>query len=137
VPSDICKQLEVPLRSSGSGEGAYVNTTCNPSTVDPGGCTCFFDRSETFGGGGTFRLMSSNEILHTNAEPSFDHRATFCRQGDSLQLTGTDGSYLFNVPGLRTMDVSIVTAPNCTDGLMGPGEGGVDCGGSCPMACPP
>jgi hypothetical protein len=109
VPADICKQLEVPLRSSGTGEGAYVNTTCSPSTTDPGGCTCWFDKVSQSGVGGTYRLLSGNVVLHTPYEPSFDSRATFCRQGDSLQLTGADGGYLFNRPGLRTLDLAAGT----------------------------
>ena len=36
--------------------------------------------------------------------------------------------------GLRTLDLAFV--PDCKDGKQGVNEGGVDCGGSCPTACP-
>jgi hypothetical protein len=140
LPADICKQLEVPLRATGANTGAYFNTTCSPSTSDPGGCTCWFDNASQSGGGGTYRLLDSSTILHTPFEPSFDSRATFCRQGDTLQLTGADGGYLFNRVGLRTLDLivaPVAPAASCTDGVQNQDETGVDCGGlTCP-ACPP
>jgi len=107
-PVNVCKQLEVPLRESGAGEGSYRNTTCEPNPDDPLGCLCFFDVSETGGPSGTYQLLNNNTILHypfTN----FPQKVTFCNKGDSLELTGTDGAYLFDVKGLRTFD--LVRAP--------------------------
>jgi len=162
-PVDICKQLEVPLAASGVGEGAYRNTTCIPNPNEPRGCLCYFDRAEVFGIAGRWALIASNEILHTpTSAPNFPHRAIYCRTGDTLELTGSDGAYLLGYPGLRTMkmarstctdgirnqdeediDCGGVTAqcppcvPTCTDGMQNGDETGPDCGGSCPTPCPP
>ena len=130
---DVCKQLEVPLRESGINEGAYRNTTCTPDPKDPGGCACYFDRAEVFGSAGNYALISSNEILHTPSTPNFPYRVVYCTEGNTLQLTAADGSYLFGLPGLRTLDLGRL---DCADGLQGLGEEGPDCGFACGNVCP-
>jgi hypothetical protein len=134
-PVDICKQLEVPLRYSGSSEGSYPNTTCLPNPDDPRGCLCAFDVAETGGGGGTYQILSDGKtVLHVPGD-AFPQKITYCHTSGRLQLTGTNGDYLYGQRGLRTLDLVPFT-PNCTDGLLGRGEVGPDCGGSCPMVCP-
>jgi hypothetical protein len=135
IPVNLCKQLELPLRGSGEGEGAYWHTTCEPNPEDPGGCICGFDVLEIGRGSfGTYRLISNNEILHIPDSPGFAKTVTYCRQGGQLELTGTDGAYLFDFPGLRNMSMTYV---DCADGVQGPGEDGVDCGVlACGAACP-
>ncbi len=133
-PTNVCKQLEVPLRASGIGEGSYPNTTCEINPADPGGCICFFDVTETGGGSGTYRLLDNHTIMHLPGS-NFPQKVTFCNKGGSLQLTGADGEYLFGQKGLRTMDLSSVVDP-CTNGQQDGMETGVDCGGTCAAACP-
>jgi hypothetical protein len=108
-PVNICKQLEVPLAASGLGEGSYRNTSCDPNPADPGGCLCVFDVSEAGGGAGTYQLLNNNTILHLPFT-NFPQRVTFCNKGDSLELTGANGDYLFGVRGLRTMTLSRAAA---------------------------
>jgi hypothetical protein len=132
TPVGICKQLEVPLRAAGDGEGAYRNVTCDVNPNEPKGCLCYFDASEVSGQAGTYHVVG-NEILHIPNPPGFAVTATFCNSGTSLQLTGANGAYLFGRPGLRTLDFGFV---NCADGVQGFGEEGVDCGASCNIVCP-
>lgn len=132
-PTNVCKQLQVPLAMSGGGEGSYRNVTCDPNPAEPLGCLCFFDVAEVSGSGGKYQIVGGNQILHTPNTPGFSFRATYCRDGDSLQLTGADGSYLLNKPALRTLDLGLV---NCADGVQGIGEDGIDCGSACDLACP-
>jgi hypothetical protein len=129
----VCQQLQVHVRESGLGEGSYRNTECAPSAEDPGGCVCKYDVAEVGGGGGgQYRYLSSNEIMHLPNTPNFPEKATFCRNGDSLELTGSEGEYLFNIVGLRTLSLGKV---NCADGIQGPAEIGPDCGSVCGVAC--
>jgi hypothetical protein len=138
---NVCKRLEVPVYNAGVGEGAYENTTCAPNTeaarladrqahpdlapidfpIDPGGCFCRFDVSETAGPAGDYRLLNDNTIVHLPdaVGANFPQEATFCEQGDTLQLTGTDGTYLFDQKGVRTLDlVRVCTdASDCTSGV--------------------
>lgn len=104
-PTNVCKQLEVPLNDSGVGEGAYQDIVCNPSPNDPEGCLCQFDVGATSGSTGDYRLLDSNTILHTTSTSS-PHKVTFCNKGSSLELTGANGSYLFGLKGLRTMTMA-------------------------------
>jgi len=104
-PVNVCKQLEVPLRASGEGEGAYRNTTCNPNPKDPAGCLCRFDVSEVGGPSGTYKVLDNNTIVHFPFS-GFPEKATYCNKGESILLTGTDGAYLFGQRGLRTMNLS-------------------------------
>jgi hypothetical protein len=105
---NVCKQLEVPLAASGAGEGSYRNTTCDPNPADPAGCLCTFLVAETGGPSGAYSQLNGNTLLQLPGT-NFPQKVTFCNKGDSLQLTGTDGEYLFDIRGLRTMD--LVRAP--------------------------
>jgi len=146
APVNICKQLETAQRRTGTNTGAYFNTTCDKNPSDPQGCLCAFDLTATGGPSGLYQLLDSNgnvcpptatncNTLQFLPQTTFPQKATFCMTGDSLELTGTDGAYLFdNSTGLRTLKLKKVVA-NCTDGAQGPGEDGVDCGGDCPNAC--
>jgi hypothetical protein len=104
---DLCKQLEVPIAASGLGEGSYRNTKCYKYESDPieyYGCYCTFDVTETGGPSGGFFLEDDSTITHLPGT-NFPQRATFCQEGDRLQLTGADGSYLFDQRGVRTFDL--------------------------------
>jgi len=128
-PADVCKQLEVPVRASGLGEGSYRNTTCERE--DPGappgtgGCICRFDVTET-GGPSGFYGIDGNTIVHIPGT-NFPLRATYCAGDDTLQLTGADDTYLFDQRGVRTFDLvrSCKTDAECASGhcfLTAPGS---------------
>jgi hypothetical protein len=123
---NVCKRLEQPVKSSGTGEGSYQNTTCDPDTdalraqyglqgsASTGGCLCRFDVDETAGPAGTYVMLNQNTILDfpDAVASNFPQRTTYCSQGDDLQLTGADGAYLFDQRGVRTMDL----VRSCKDG---------------------
>lgn len=130
--ADMCAQLQQPLRDSGAGEGSYQNTTCGVNPKDPFGCLCLFDVAEISGSGGRWQKVGTNEILHLPNTAGFSFRTSFCRTGNTLQITGADGSYLLNKPALRTLDLGQVI---CNDGVQGFGEDGIDCGPACGTPC--
>jgi hypothetical protein len=142
-PTNICKQIEAPINSVGVGDGAFFNTTCWPNSeagrredlkyrarnpgaglspidapLDPGGCFCRYDAVVTGGPSGAYQIMDDQRtILHLSSS-FFPLKATFCQQGDTLQLTGADGAYLFDRAGLRTLDFvrGCNTNAECTSG---------------------
>ncbi|HTM44560.1 MAG TPA: hypothetical protein VL137_06370 [Polyangiaceae bacterium] len=118
---NVCKQLEFQLETEGVGAGAYFNVTCDPNNgaaanrttpiarragmpVDPYGCVCMYDLTSTGGPAGRYQMSDSHTIVHL-LSGGFPTEATFCNKGTSLELTGAHGSYLFNLKGLRTMDL--------------------------------
>lgn len=138
---DVCSKLQDQLTSS----SAHKDILCRAnSPADPAGCICQFDVAVQSGGSGLYQQLSNNTLIHElnfqfpgrSPAAAFPQKVTFCSKGGTLQLTGADGSYLFDEPGLRSMDLAGTTL-DCTDGLQGPNEEGVDCGLACPMACVP
>jgi hypothetical protein len=135
---DVCNQLQTQLVST----SAHKNLLCAANPTDPAGCVCQYDVSVQSGGSGTYQPVSANKLVHvlTTQFPQrvqtadFPQYATYCNKGTALQLTGSDGEYLFDEPGLRTLDL-VSTTINCADGMKGTGEDGVDCGLACPMDC--
>jgi hypothetical protein len=101
-----CNQLSGPLAVAAVGEGSYSHLACKVNPDDPNGCRCTFDVTETAGPGGVYQRFSDNTLLHLNYA-GFPEKATFCHEGNHLQLTGTDGDYLFAQKGLRTLDLTL------------------------------
>jgi hypothetical protein len=110
TPVGICKQLEVPVAMAGMGEGSYQNITCDVTPSEPQGCTCAFDVTETGGPSGHFQMLDSKTILHYSGS-NFPANVTYCNKGNELELTGADGSYLFNAKGLRTLSLTLGAPP--------------------------
>ncbi|MDB4983307.1 MAG: hypothetical protein JWM82_4059 [Myxococcales bacterium] len=138
APQHICDRVQTQIQAKLNMAGAatknsFKNTHCAVNPADTGGCVCTFDLSQTVGISGAYQLLSSNTLLEISST-KFPQRITFCNKGDHIELTGANGSYLFEQPGLRTLDLAKV-AINCADGVMGPGEEGVDCGSACPTPC--
>jgi hypothetical protein len=135
---DVCNKLQTQLGST----SAHKDILCLADPEDLEGCICRFNVAVQSGGSGKYHLLSSNTLVHElnvkfplkSVAAAFPQEATYCNKGSSLQLTGADGVYLFDEPGLRTMDLASATI-NCTDGVQGPAEEGVDCGLACPTAC--
>jgi hypothetical protein len=146
LDNNICTQLQVPVRDVGIGTGAEFNVTCLPNSeagrqldmqqhpgltpvdgpLDPLGCFCRFDLTETGGPSGDYQVMDDQVTIVHFPGSNFPQKATFCQQGDTLQLTGAEGAYLFDSAGLRTLDLvrACKSDPECTSGhcvMQGPG----------------
>jgi hypothetical protein len=126
-----CQEFAAALEASNQGAGEYNGFNCTDS--ERGGCDCSFEIFEVNKLFGTYS-QSGSTITHFAAAP-IDHysQASVCVQGDKIQLTGKDNSFLYGLPGLRTIEMERM---NCNDGKAGPGELGVDCGLACPNPCP-
>ncbi len=135
-PTNVCKQLEPQVAAAGIGEGSYPNVLCEPNPVDLAGCLCAFDVSETGGSSGAYQILPDRKTIMHLPTGNFPQKATYCNKGNTLELTGAEGAYLFGVKGLRTMNLAAARVDPCMDGAQGGDETGVDCGGACPMACP-
>jgi hypothetical protein len=130
----VCQKLQVALNATAPHQ--YRNIECMDDPRDPAGqngCLCGFDVVDIETSSGSV-ILTGNEMLHLPGD-DFPEYVDYCTQGNSLELTGANGAYLFDRVGLRTLDLMQVVV-DCTDGKQGPGEDGVDCGPACPMLCP-
>src|SRR5688572_445017 len=127
-----CTKFQETLEDANRGGGEYFNFQCSENTAK-GGCNCVFSISEADAQGGVYKA-EGNTITHfpTSQNVHFSE-AALCVRGDRMELSGRDNSYLWDRPGLRTIEMVRI---NCEDGVHGPGEMGVDCGARCPRACP-
>jgi hypothetical protein len=127
-----CKDFEAALEKANQGAGEYNTFTCVENAAR-GGCNCNFEIFEVNALAGLYSI-SGSAITHFPSTP-FAHysQATMCVQGDTLRLSGMNNSFLFDKPGLRTIEM---VRMNCNDGKPGPGELGIDCGLGCPNPCP-
>jgi hypothetical protein len=134
---NVCTQLQTSLQKKQAKK--YRNITCvldDAERPEQSGCVCAFDLMEVQESVGRFVPQSRDTILHLSGK-SFPEEVVYCHQGDRLQLTAAEGAYLFDRPGLRTMDLTRLPATsfNCTDRMQGVGEDGIDCGPVCPIMC--
>ncbi|HXK18157.1 MAG TPA: hypothetical protein VNG33_10165 [Polyangiaceae bacterium] len=127
--SESCPAFGRNLKELLAQEPNIYNPRCYPSEVS--GCSCDYDLSLIGGPSGQWSADPRTATLtFFDALDNPPSLATYCQKGDSLELTGKDGSRLFNQFGLRTIKFR---RPTCHDGVQSKsiGELGVDCGGSC------
>ena len=127
-----CPKFAERLKAANEGAGEYFGFRCEDNT-EKGGCDCEFHIAEANALFGRFSVNGST-LTHFPASPIGDFsQASICVTGDSMELSGLNNSYLWDRQGLRSLELVRVI---CDDGKQGPGEFGVDCGPSCPTACP-
>ncbi len=130
--SGDCTQFQTDLEKSNEGAGEYNTFKCS-ANASRGGCDCNFEIFEVNTILGAYS-QSGSTITHFPASPTAHYsQASMCVKGDKLQLSGMNNSFLWDRPGLRSIEF---VRMDCNDGKLGPGELGVDCGLGCPNACP-
>jgi hypothetical protein len=97
-----------------------------------GGCSCAYDMLLVSGVTGPWR-RNGDLITHYNDFGDFPAETDYCVNGNSLEMTGHDRTWLFNQGGLRTLKFVRST---CADGDQNQNEAGVDCGVVCGVDCP-
>jgi hypothetical protein len=140
--SQSCAAFGRNLKEFVAPEANIYNVLCYPAES---GCGCDYDLSLIGGPSGQWAVdYATATLTFFDALGGPPALANYCQKGDSLELTGKDGSRLFNQFALRTMRFS---RPTCHDGVQSKsiGEVGIDCGGQCnpelpagmaPAGCP-
>ncbi|HVY32099.1 MAG TPA: hypothetical protein VHB79_36435 [Polyangiaceae bacterium] len=126
--SESCAAFGRNLKEFVAPEANIYNVLCYPAES---GCGCDYDLSLIGGPSGQWSVDEAHATLtFFDALGGPPALATYCQKGDTLEITGKDGSRLFNQFGLRTMRF---TRPTCHDGVQSKsiGEVGIDCGGQC------
>jgi hypothetical protein len=128
-----CAKFQETLAAANVGAGEYFDFKCDENK-ERGGCNCVFLVSEDDSQGGVYKADTATVTHFPTSQNVHFSEASLCVRGDTMELSGKDNSYLWDRPGLRTMELVRV---NCEDGKQGPGESGIDCGRGCPNTCPP
>jgi hypothetical protein len=127
--SESCAAFGRNLKEFLAQEPNIYGVLCYDSQTS--GCACDYDLSLVGGPSGRWSDDKANATLTffdgLSGPPAL---ASYCQKGDTLELTGKDGSRLFNQFGLRTIKFD---RPTCHDHVQSKsiGELAVDCGGSC------
>lgn len=125
-----CNEFTFQMREKLRAEPNISDINCGPGPQ--GGCSCIYDMLLISGVTGPWRT-EGGVLTHYDALRDFPSEADYCVNGDTLEMTGHDRTWLFNQTGLRTLQFVRAT---CDDGKKNQGEQDVDCGGPCATACP-
>ena len=127
-----CAQLGRELKSFVAAEANIHHVLCYAKPG--GGCACEYELTLIVGPTGRWAAGGSSLTFFDDlfGPPVV---ADYCLEAGALDLTGQDGTRLFNQAGLRTMRLR---RPTCEDGAQSRtlGEEGADCGGQCGGVCP-
>lgn len=140
--------------------GAGDLTICSATVYDPGGPTTNYSANdyytETYCSDGSdclsitftsFNTESGYDFLRIYDGPTIGSTLIGVYSGTSLPNGGTIGSSTGCLTLLWDADgsyqyagweatLSCSACPTCSDGIQNGSEGGIDCGGTCPTACP-
>lgn len=130
-----CPALGRHIAAAIAAESNVYNMRC----YDDGeqGCTCDYELRLFTSVPGTWAAAGNRVTFYDNSlAPSPPSPADYCLNGDTLELTGHNGSWLFNRPNLRTLEFH---RASCSDGVQSHslGETGIDCGGECAPCADP
>jgi hypothetical protein len=132
-----CQELTDPLNELGLNEGSWSHTQCTVAT--DGGCDCAMDYWGVGGPSGTWEMVDERLVLTTQRyNPDLGMQETiisdpidYCVMGDTVRFGAALNTVWPDAAGV------LLTRIDCTDGVQGPGEDGIDCGYFCPNECPP
>ena len=106
------------LDSQGTAQApSFTNISCNGAS--DGGCDCSYEYHVTLTDVGTWQVLGTvisqagdpgtylynGQPVAASQQPTKAQLASFCRLGDTLTLSGFDGSFLSNAPGLRVLSL--------------------------------
>lgn len=111
-----CDDITAGLIAQGTSVN-YQNASC--ATASDGGCDCSYNLADTNGDSGQWRLIG-NTIYAFNSPSGHPAQAMdYCVNGNTMTLSGKDGSHLLGSAGIRTM-----TLTKCDSGACGDATGG-------------
>jgi hypothetical protein len=104
-------------------------------SMSDGGCSCGYNVSLTTTSAGPWVADDKGHLTFFDALAAPPSKTDYCASPGQLLLSGSKETDLFNRNSLKTLTLR---TPTCTDTVQSKtlGETGIDCGGSCPNACP-
>lgn len=131
--NETCPELGRHIKEAIAAESNVTNTRCYDD--GEGGCACDYELLLLTSLPGSWAQGANGKVTFYDESlaPAPPATADYCLNGETLAMTGHNGTQLFNRPALRTLEFH---RPTCSDGVQSHqlGETGVDCGGP---TCPP
>jgi hypothetical protein len=90
------------LKTALAPEPNIQDVVCVDAPDDPGGCQCFYNMLIVAGQDGLYSV-EGDMITFYDRLGAPRSEATYCVQGDSLEITSVQQTWLFNQPALKTM----------------------------------
>jgi hypothetical protein len=110
--SPTCQELSDALNAQPLPN--YQDLSC--ANASDGGCDCTYTLSGTGGDNGTWEVVGSTLYEFPSLSGLPPQAVDFCAQGDTMTLSGKNGSHLNGTAGMRSMFLT-----KCTDGVCDPG----------------
>jgi len=107
-----CDDLTAALLAQGTSVN-YQNPSC--TTAPDNGCDCTYYLADTNGDSGQWRIIG-NTIYTFNSPSGHPAQAMdYCVSGNTMTLSGKDGSHLLGSPGIRSMKLIKCDSGACGD----------------------
>jgi hypothetical protein len=110
-----CAKLGTDLEAYLAAEPQFRFDPATPTCTGDSsvGCTCTYEYRVQAGEMGTWQIDPADptKISYAGTLRSEPQAAGFCQQGDSLTISGLNGTILFNAAGVRSAKFVRVTAP--------------------------
>jgi hypothetical protein len=100
-----CDQLGTALAAYEGTQPGFMFATSMVCTGDSSvGCDCSYNYQAQSGAMGTWNIdpADSSSIVFAGTSQSEPQSASFCQNGSSLELSGSDGTSLFSASGVRS-----------------------------------
>jgi hypothetical protein len=97
-----CKVSEIIMNREGTNE-TFKNVACTPD-LSRGGCNCGYDAAFANGDIGVYTVSGNTITNHPQNSADYPSKITFCapKDGNTLQISGYQNSYLYNKAPVRT-----------------------------------
>ncbi len=89
----------------------YQNVAC--TTAADQGCDCTYDLGDTTGDSGSWRIEGNTIYTFNNPSGNPPQAMDFCVNGNTMTLSGKDGSHLSGSTGVRSMLLTKCDASGC------------------------
>ncbi|HEY4105993.1 MAG TPA: hypothetical protein VGM44_18960 [Polyangiaceae bacterium] len=107
-----CDDLTAGLIAEGTSVN-YQNPQCTLAADQ--GCDCSYTIGDTSGDSGDWRIIGNSIYLFNSPSGNPPQTMDYCVQGDTMTLSGKDGSHLNGSAGVRSMVLKKCGASGCGD----------------------
>jgi hypothetical protein len=107
-----CDDLTAGLLAQGTAVN-YQHPQC--TTASDQGCDCTYTLADTSGDSGNWRIIGNTIYTFNHPSRNPPEAMDYCVNGNTMTLSGKDGSHLIGSAGVRSMVLTKCDASGCGD----------------------